>query len=41
MPDVTVTIRLAYLGEVLHHISTATIHTAHELLPANWKLQPV
>ena len=35
MPDVTVTTRLAYLGEVLHRLPTATNHTVHELLPAN------
>lgn len=32
---------VAYLGDVLRRIPTATNHTVHDLLPANWKPQPV
>ena len=32
---------VAYLGDVLRGIPTATNHTLHELLPANWKSLPV
>ena len=32
---------VAYLGDVLRRIPTATNHTLHELLPANWKSLPV